>query len=108
MSTTHAYGSRSMSASATRSIHRPSVSPIRPCSMPPVVMAYPREVVIAKKFQAMVNLGMDNSRMKDYFDIDLLGRRHTFRGLRLARALEATFRRRHTSLPASLPPALSD
>jgi hypothetical protein len=75
---------------------------------PPVVMAYPREVVIAEKFQAMVNLGMDNSRMKDYFDIDLLGRRHTFHGLGLARALAATFRRRHTSLPASLPPALSD
>ncbi len=36
---------------------------------PPVVMAYSREVVIAEKFHAMVDLGMDNSRMKDYFDI---------------------------------------
>jgi hypothetical protein len=74
----------------------------------PVVMAYPREVVIAEKFQAMVDLGADNSRMKDYFDIDVLGRRQAFEGARLARALEATFRRRGTPLPASIPPGLSD
>jgi hypothetical protein len=47
----------------------------------PVVMAYPPEVVIAEKFQVMVDLGMDNSRMKDYFDIDVLGRLHRSRGL---------------------------
>lgn len=74
----------------------------------PVVMAYPQEVVIAEKFQAMVDLGMDNSRMKDYFDIDVLGRLHAFQGTRLARALEATFRRRQTPLPSSPPPGLSD
>jgi hypothetical protein len=74
----------------------------------PVVMAYPREVVIAEKFQAMVDLGADNSRMKDYFDIDILARRHAFRGTDLAQALEATFRRRRTPLPATIPPGLSD
>ena len=46
--------------------------------------------------------------MKDYFDIDVLARRHPFRGTDLARALEATFRRRRTPLPATIPPGLSD
>jgi hypothetical protein len=74
----------------------------------PVVMAYPREVVIAEKFHTMVDLGMENTRMKDYFDIDILGRRQAFQGVDLARALEATFRRRRTPLPGSIPPGLSD
>jgi hypothetical protein len=74
----------------------------------PIVLAYPREVVIAEKFQAMVDLGAANSRMKDYFDVDALSRRHPFEGSELARALEATFRRRRTSLPTSVPAGLSD
>ncbi len=74
----------------------------------PLVMAYPREAVIAEKFQAMVDLGAENSRMKDYFDIDVLSRRHEFQGADLARALNATFRRRGTALPTAIPPGLSD
>jgi hypothetical protein len=73
----------------------------------PIVMVYPREVVIAEKFQAMVDLGVDNSRMKDYFDIEVLARRHAFGGSNLARALDATFRRRGTALPRGVPPGLS-
>jgi hypothetical protein len=71
-------------------------------------MAYPQEVVIAEKFQAMVDLGADNTRMKDYFDVDFLSRRHGFHAADLARAMEATFRRRRTPVPTSTPPALSD
>ena len=32
--------------------------------------AYPKEAVIAEKIQTLVNLGMFNSRMKDYYDLD--------------------------------------
>jgi predicted nucleotidyltransferase component of viral defense system len=35
----------------------------------PRLRAYPRETVIAKKFQAMVTLGPANSRMKNFYDI---------------------------------------
>ena len=38
----------------------------------PQLKGYPRETVIAEKFQAMVDLGMLNSRMKDFYDIWLL------------------------------------
>jgi hypothetical protein len=35
----------------------------------PRLLAYPRETVIAEKFQSMVELGIANSRMKDFFDL---------------------------------------
>lgn len=38
----------------------------------PVVRTYPRETVISEKLQAMVDLGMANSRMKDFFDVYFL------------------------------------
>src|SRR5262249_12726388 len=35
----------------------------------PHLRSYPRETVIAEKFQAMVSLGRANSRIKDLYDI---------------------------------------
>ena len=35
----------------------------------PVLMAYPKETVIAEKLEAMTTLGLLNSRVKDYFDL---------------------------------------
>ena len=35
----------------------------------PVIFAYSMETVIAEKFQAMVRLGYQNSRMKDFYDV---------------------------------------
>jgi hypothetical protein len=35
----------------------------------PVLRAYPREAVVAEKLHAMVDLGLANSRMKDFFDL---------------------------------------
>jgi hypothetical protein len=35
----------------------------------PRLLTYPRETVVAEKFQAMVSLGELNSRMKDFFDL---------------------------------------
>jgi hypothetical protein len=74
----------------------------------PRLSTYPPEVVIAEKFQAMVHLGIANSRMKDFFDIWFLSQEQSFQMIRLARALRATFVRRKTELPVQLPTALTD
>ncbi len=74
---------------------------------PPVLPAYPRESVVAEKFQAMVMLGIANSRMKDFYDLWVLARRFEFHGPVLCQAIRATFERRHTPVPAELPTGLS-
>ncbi len=73
----------------------------------PSLRAYPRETVVAEKFQAMVALGMANSRMKDFFDVWTLASKFHFDGPALAAALHATFDRRQTELPAEAPLALT-
>ena len=75
---------------------------------PPVLRAYPRETVVAEKLQAMVVLGILNSRMKDFYDIWHLSRRDPFSGSTLAAAVRATFDRRETPLPDAVPFALTD
>jgi predicted nucleotidyltransferase component of viral defense system len=74
---------------------------------PPRLRAYPRETVIAEKFQAMVALGRANSRMKDLYDIWILSRRYEFNGDALAHAIAATFARRKTGIPIEPPDALT-
>ena len=74
---------------------------------PPRLRAYPRETVVAEKLEAMVQLGMANSRMKDFYDLLVLARTFDFDGDLLTRAIRATFERRKTSLPTSLPVALT-
>lgn len=69
--------------------------------------AYPREVAIAEKYAAMVNLGIANSRLKDFYDIGYLATSCDFDGERLAAAIRATFERRGTLLPPELPVALT-
>jgi predicted nucleotidyltransferase component of viral defense system len=73
----------------------------------PRLRAYPYETVIAEKFQAMVALGLANTRLKDFYDIWLLAKSHRFEDDRLARAIAATFTRRHTSIPTEVPDALT-
>jgi predicted nucleotidyltransferase component of viral defense system len=73
----------------------------------PRLRAYPRETVIAEKFQAMVMLGRANSRMKDFYDIWILSRSYEFTGDSLGRAIAATFARRKTPIPDKLPDALT-
>jgi len=69
--------------------------------------AYRPETMIAEKLHAMVVLGSKNSRMRDFFDVDMLAQRRSFDAQRLAQALRATFERRSTPLPAALPLALT-
>lgn len=73
----------------------------------PKLRAYAQETVIAEKFQAMIDLGRANSRMKDFYDIWLLVKSFPFEDDRLARAIAATFARRLTPIPSELPDALS-
>lgn len=75
---------------------------------PPVLRAYSREAVVAEKFQAMVSLGMGNSRMKDFFDLWVIAHQFTFDGEQLAGAIQATFERRRSALPENPPLALTD
>lgn len=72
------------------------------------LLTYPRETVIAEKYQAVVALGLGNSRMKDFFDIWQLAEQYPFDGPTLARAIAATFARRTTRLPERPPPALTE
>jgi predicted nucleotidyltransferase component of viral defense system len=73
----------------------------------PRLRAYPRETVVAEKLEAMVQLGLANSRMKDFYDLVVLSRLFEFDGELLSRAIRATFDRRRTPLPAGLPMALT-
>lgn len=77
-------------------------------SHPTRMMGYRRELVIAEKFHAMVDLGLANSRMKDFFDIWFLARQFPFDGSVLANAILATFERRQTPIPSTPPLALTD
>ena len=74
----------------------------------PEVLAYPRYTVVSEKFQAMVMLGIANSRMKDFYDIWELARQFEFDGLLLTQSVRATFEQRRTTLPAEVPLALTD
>lgn len=71
------------------------------------IRAYPREVPIAEKYAAMVDLGITNSRMKDFYDVWYLATTFAFDGDRLAAAIRATFERRETPLPSEPPVALT-
>jgi hypothetical protein len=65
----------------------------------PKLKGYTKESTIAEKFQAMVKLGILNSRMKDFYDVWLLSRMFTFTGETLAEAIEKTFKNRGTPIP---------
>ena len=72
----------------------------------PRLRAYPRETVVAEKLEAAVNLGMANSRMKDFYDLLVLSRTFAFDEAVLVEAIRATFERRGTPFPDGLPVAL--
>lgn len=74
----------------------------------PRIRAYPPETVVAEKLQAMVALGMQNSRMRDFYDLWTIARNFSFEGATLVTAVRATFDRRLTAIPQALPTALSD
>ena len=74
----------------------------------PRLRAYPREAVVAEKLEALVKLGMTNTRMKDFYDLWRLSQDFDFDGTLLTEAIRSTFKRRGTEVPAGIPLALMD
>ena len=75
---------------------------------PPRLRVYPRETVFAEKLEAIATLGIANSRMKDYFDLQALLREQAMAPATLAEAIRATFQRRGTAPPEGVPFGLTD
>jgi len=73
----------------------------------PRLRAYPAVAVIAEKLHAVVEFGMDNSRMKDFYDLYVLPQQLAFGGDELVAAIAATFARRSITLSAELPVGLT-
>ena len=74
----------------------------------PRLRAYPVESVISEKLEAIVTLGIGNSRMKDFYDLWVLGRRFAPAEALVSSAIVATFSRRQTPRPDGVPVGLSD
>jgi len=72
------------------------------------LLVYPAETVVAEKFEAAVTLGIDNSRMKDFYDLHWLQSHFHFEGKLLTQAIANTFERRGTEIPKGLPIALTE
>jgi predicted nucleotidyltransferase component of viral defense system len=66
----------------------------------PHLRIYPKEVVVAEKLHAAVDLDMANSRMKDFYDIWFLLKTFNFEGIRLGKAIRSTFAIRDTKIIA--------
>jgi hypothetical protein len=64
----------------------------------PELNGYTMESTIAEKYQAMVKLGVLNSRMKDFYDIWMLSHTFDFKGETLAEAVGKTFMNRNTPI----------
>ena len=74
----------------------------------PRLRVYPRYTVVAEKLDAIISLGIANSRMKDYFDIWVILRESELDLEVLRSAVNATSKRRNTLMPEGLPLGLSD
>ncbi len=64
----------------------------------PVLSGYSRETVMAEKLQALTQLRMSNTRMKDYFDLWLLLRQPELNKAILRKAIERTFANRKMAI----------
>jgi hypothetical protein len=70
-------------------------------------LGYTPQSSVAEKFQAMVELELANTRLKDFYDIWKLSQILAFEGALLSEAIAATFKQRGTPIPTSPPLALS-
>jgi predicted nucleotidyltransferase component of viral defense system len=73
----------------------------------PILAVYPLETVVAEKLEAIVKLAGFNSRVKDYFDLWVLMRYENLDRDLLPVAIQATFSRRKTTFPVTLPAGLA-
>ena len=73
----------------------------------PILRTYPQVSSIAEKFESMVQLGIRNSRMKDFYDVWALSETFAFGGPELQDAVARCFDRRGTPWSAEMPEALT-
>ncbi len=73
----------------------------------PRLKVYPISTIIAEKFEALVSLAMSNTRMKDFYDLSKIADFCDLDGEELKEAIAATFQKRGTAVPASIPIALT-
>jgi hypothetical protein len=73
----------------------------------PHLKSYTRESMVSEKFEAMVKLGMLNTRMKDFFDVWSASQEFSFDGPTLCEAVKTTFATRGTKVPNEPPLALT-
>lgn len=64
----------------------------------PEIYAYSLCSCVAEKFEAIVSLGYDNSRFKDFYDLYVLAHSFNFDGEELKEALKETFSNRGTEM----------
>jgi predicted nucleotidyltransferase component of viral defense system len=74
----------------------------------PHILAYPPETVVAEKYESIVDLGILNSRMKDYYDLRMMAKDFRFDGNSLVKAIKATFNNRNTDIPLETPLSLTE
>lgn len=65
----------------------------------PSLRAYPKATVIAEKFEAVISLGLANSRLKDYFDVWALLDQGEVLDCEVSLVLANTCKRRGTLIP---------
>jgi len=74
----------------------------------PRILAYRPVTALAEKYETIVRRDVENSRLRDYFDIWLISRSRSILGTELAAAIAATFAHRGTPLSAVVPPGLTE
>lgn len=68
---------------------------------PPKLKVYSLETAIAEKFEAIVSLQLQTSRMKDFYDIYFIAQNNEFDLLKLNKAIRTTFVNRATDIEDS-------
>jgi hypothetical protein len=74
----------------------------------PSLRVYPRYTVVAEKLEAIITLGMANTRMKDYFDLWVILLDTPLDQKILSQAVVATVTNRRTKMPNGFPVGLSE
>ena len=64
----------------------------------PRILIYPKETIIAEKFEAIIRFNRLTSRMKDFYDILFLAQSNNFHSEVLRTAITKTFNHRNTNL----------
>lgn len=72
------------------------------------ILVYQPTTALAEKYQTIVDRGVENSRLRDYYDIWLVSRSRAIHGSELASAIAATFAHRGTPLTGEVPLGLGE